>query len=169
MTARLLRPVEDRKNLLTPIFRFWCKLYSSAKSSEAFRVGSHSSGVGAALAARPSHARVKGPVWRLDIQSFVLRRKTTFPASIPVVDLVSEFTPYSDAEDKARQQLCHKQFAAAAPDREGIVAYGSGRYIFQDNPPLVVESIIKIYGSVLGEPQRSQVLERGMALRSGGA
>jgi pimeloyl-ACP methyl ester carboxylesterase len=92
-----------------------------------------------------------------------IMRKTTFPASIPVVDLVSEFTPYSDAEDKARWLACHKQFAAAAPNREGIVAYGSGHYIFQDNPPLVVESIVKIYSTVLGEPQRSQVLERGMA------
>ncbi len=92
-----------------------------------------------------------------------IMRKTAFPASIPVVDLVSELTPYSDAEDKARWLACHKQFAAAAPNREGIVAYGSGHYIFQENPPLVVESIVKIYSTVLDEPQRSQVLERGMA------
>jgi pimeloyl-ACP methyl ester carboxylesterase len=92
-----------------------------------------------------------------------IMRKTTFPASIPVVDLVSELTPYSDAEDKARWLACHNQFAAAAPNHEGIVAYGSGHYIFQENPPLVVESIVKIYSTVLGEPQRSQVLERGMA------
>jgi pimeloyl-ACP methyl ester carboxylesterase len=92
-----------------------------------------------------------------------IMRKTTFPASIPVVDLVSEFTPYSDAEGKARWLACHKQFAAAAPNREGIVAYGSGHYIFQENPPLVVDSIVKIYSTVLSEPQRSQVLERGMA------
>jgi pimeloyl-ACP methyl ester carboxylesterase len=92
-----------------------------------------------------------------------IMRKTPFPASIPVVDLVSELTPYSDAGDKARWQACHKQFAAAEPNREGIVAYGSGHYIFQENPPLVVESIVEIYSSVLGAPQRSQVLERGMA------
>jgi pimeloyl-ACP methyl ester carboxylesterase len=92
-----------------------------------------------------------------------IMRKTTFPASIPVVDLVSEFTPFSDAEDKARWQACHKQFAAAAPNRAGIVAYGSGHYIFQENSPLVVESIVKIYSTLLREPQRSQVLERGMA------
>jgi hypothetical protein len=92
-----------------------------------------------------------------------IMRKTTFPASIPVVDLVSELTPYSDPEDKARWLACHKQFATAAPNREAMVAYGSGHYIFQENPPLVVESIVKIYSTVLGEPQRSQVLERGMA------
>jgi pimeloyl-ACP methyl ester carboxylesterase len=92
-----------------------------------------------------------------------IMRKTAFPASIPVVDLVSELTPYSDAADKARWLACHQQFAAAAPNREAIVAYGSGHYIFQENPPLVVESIVKIYSTVLREPQRSQVLERGMA------
>jgi hypothetical protein len=81
-------------------------------------------------------------------------RRTTFPASIPVVDLVSEFTPYRDAEDKARWLACHRQFVAAAPNREGIVAYGSGHYIFQENPPLVVESIVKIYTTVLGQPNR---------------
>jgi pimeloyl-ACP methyl ester carboxylesterase len=92
-----------------------------------------------------------------------IMRKTTFPASIPVIDLVSELTPYSDPEDKARWLACHKQFAAAAPNREGIVAYGSGHYIFRENPALVVESIVKIYSTVLAGPQRTQVLERGMA------
>jgi pimeloyl-ACP methyl ester carboxylesterase len=92
-----------------------------------------------------------------------IMRKTPFPASIPVVDLVSESPPFSDAEDKARWQACHKQFAAARPNRAGIVAYGSGHYIFQENPSLVVESIVKIYSSLLGEPQRSQMLERGLA------
>jgi pimeloyl-ACP methyl ester carboxylesterase len=92
-----------------------------------------------------------------------IMRKTAFPASIPVVDLVSELTPYSDAGDKARWLACHKEFAAAAPNREAIVAYGSGHYIYQENPALVVESIAKIYSAALVEPQRSEVLERGLA------
>ena len=55
------------------------------------------------------------------------------------------------------------QYAAAAPNPEAIVAYGSGHSILKENPPLVLEPIVIIYSTILSEPQRSQVLERGMA------
>ena len=102
--------------------------------------------------------------WRLvDILIAGVRVSTKFPASVPAVDLVSEFTPFSDAGDRARWLACHKEFAAAAPNREAIVAYGCGHYIYRENPPLVVESIVKMYSRVLTERRRGPVLERGLA------
>jgi len=90
-------------------------------------------------------------------------RSAPFPSSIPVIDLVSENPPFGDIADRARWESCHKQFAEAAPNREGIVAYGSGHYIFRDNPALVINSIVRAYSNIIGQPQRDQVLQRGIS------
>jgi tetratricopeptide (TPR) repeat protein len=92
-----------------------------------------------------------------------LMRTRPFPPSVPVIDLVSENPPFDSAEDRARWQMCHEQFAAAARNREGIVAYGSGHYIFRDNAPLVIESIVKMYSRVVAPARRLEVLDRGIS------
>ena len=55
---------------------------------------------------------------------------------------------------------CHRQFANAQPNREGITAYGSGHYIFKDNPPLVVHAIIKAYIGVLDPQEAAEIMRR---------
>ena len=77
-----------------------------------------------------------------------IMRSTTFPPEIPVIDLVSEHPPFSNKADIARWKDCHKQFVNAQPNREGITAYGCGHYIFKDNPPLVIDAIVKAYTRV---------------------
>lgn len=76
-------------------------------------------------------------------------RSAAFPSTIPVIDLVSEHPPFSASADINRWQRCHKQFVAAASNREGITAYGSGHYIFKDNPPLVIHAIAKAYSEAV--------------------
>lgn len=89
-------------------------------------------------------------------------RDAPFPASIPVIDLVSEHPPFSAPEDRERWAACHQQFVQGAPNRAGIVAYGSGHYIFRENPSLVIDSIVKAYSEIIPLPERDIVLQRGI-------
>lgn len=90
-----------------------------------------------------------------------LMRKTPFPASVPVVDIVAEKTFGKDS-DEQRWQSCHRAFVEMAPNREGIFAYGSGHYVYKENPALVVNAIAKMYATTLDAPSRQALLERGM-------
>ncbi len=92
-----------------------------------------------------------------------IMRRVTFPPAIPVIDLVSEHPPFTDSADIVRWKDCHKQFAAAQPNRESITAYGSGHYVFKDNPPLVIHAIAKAYAGAVGEPEASAIAERDLA------
>ncbi|UOG73129.1 alpha/beta fold hydrolase [Hymenobacter tibetensis] len=90
-------------------------------------------------------------------------RKVSFPASIPVIDLVAE-APFSPKpEEAARWRTCHKEFTAASPNRESITAYGCGHYIFLDNPALVVSAIAKAYGNTRGQQKNADLLKRSLA------
>jgi pimeloyl-ACP methyl ester carboxylesterase len=96
-------------------------------------------------------------------QTVAIMRGVTFPAPIPVVDLVSEYPPFSDTSDIVRWKNCHKQFAAAQPNRESITAYGSTHYVFKDNPPLVIHAVAQAYAGAVGEPDASAIAERDLA------
>jgi pimeloyl-ACP methyl ester carboxylesterase len=89
-----------------------------------------------------------------------IMRATAFPQAIPVIDLVSENPPFSNNADIARWKECHRHFAKAQSNREGITAYGSGHYIFKDNPPLVTHVIVKAYISIVDGQEAEQILRR---------
>lgn len=77
-----------------------------------------------------------------------LMRTITFPKEIPVIDLVAEFPPL-DSADAVRWKDCHKQFILSSPDnRESILAKNSGHDIYEDDPELAVESIVRMYRTV---------------------
>ena len=88
--------------------------------------------------------------------------KTTFPSHIPVIDIVSEKTPFSENADIQDWKRCHKEFGDAV-HREGVVAYESGHYVFKDNPSLVINAIVKAYTNTLNNEQRLPVLERSLS------
>ncbi|WP_233841773.1 alpha/beta hydrolase [Dyella sp. 2HG41-7] len=90
-------------------------------------------------------------------------RKVTFPRSIPVIDIVSEHPPFPSEAERTRWERCHQQFASAAKNREGILAVGTGHYIFHDNPALVINAIVKAYADTLNSEQRSSLLERSLS------
>lgn len=89
-------------------------------------------------------------------------RKTTLPPHIPVIDIVSEKTPFSASADIQDWKRCHKEFGDAA-HHEGIVAYESGHYIFKENPSLAINVIAKAYAGTLSGEQRLPVLERSLS------
>jgi pimeloyl-ACP methyl ester carboxylesterase len=87
-------------------------------------------------------------------------RHTSFPTTVAVTDFVSEVPPFRDPSDAARWKSCHREFAAAAPNRRGVEAYGSGHYIFLDQPALVLDAIVDQYARTLDGAQRSTLLKR---------
>lgn len=89
-------------------------------------------------------------------------RKTTLPSDIPVIDIVSEKTPFSKTADVQDWRRCHKEFGDTS-HREGIVAYESGHYIFEENPSLAIDAIVKAYAGTLSDEQRLPVLERSLS------
>jgi tetratricopeptide (TPR) repeat protein len=90
-----------------------------------------------------------------------MMRKTPFPASIPVIDLVAEnIPPFPDSAGAARWRDCHRQFVTAQHNRQGITAYRCGHIIFGDNPPLAISAIVKAYTGTLGRGQGDAIMNR---------
>ena len=48
----------------------------------------------------------------------------------------------------------HEDFVKEVSNRTGIIAYGSGHYIFKDNPGLVINAIIKAYTITLDDDNK---------------
>lgn len=72
-------------------------------------------------------------------------RKTSFPTTIPVVDIVAEKTHFTDSSDIKKWTDCHKSFVAKNTKRKLIVATGSGHYIYFEKPEFTVNEIVKTY------------------------
>jgi pimeloyl-ACP methyl ester carboxylesterase len=72
-------------------------------------------------------------------------RRFPFPTTISVTDFVADHPPFQDSTDISDWKRCHQEFAAASPNRTGILASGCGHFIFNDNPPLVINAIVKAY------------------------
>lgn len=77
-------------------------------------------------------------------------RKFAFPITIPVTDFVSDRTPFEDSTEINDWKRCHREFAAVSSNRSGILATGCGHFIFNDNPPLVINAIVKAYTTASG-------------------
>jgi pimeloyl-ACP methyl ester carboxylesterase len=90
-----------------------------------------------------------------------IMKRSPFPATIPVLDLVAEnMPPFPDSAGPVRWKACHRQFADAQPNRQGIIAYGCGHIIFRDNPALVISAIVKAYTGVPGIKQGDAIMNR---------
>jgi pimeloyl-ACP methyl ester carboxylesterase len=74
-------------------------------------------------------------------------RKFPFPATIPVTDFVSDRTPFKDSTEIEDWKRCHREFAAAVPNLTGILVAGSGHFIFNDNPAVVINAIVEAYNA----------------------
>ncbi|HEY4110779.1 alpha/beta fold hydrolase [Puia sp.] len=78
-------------------------------------------------------------------------RKFAFPNTIPVTDFVSDHPPFTDSADINDWKRCHREFAAASANRTGILATGCGHFIFNDDPSLVINAIVKTYYNAFHE------------------
>ena len=80
-----------------------------------------------------------------------LMRNIVFPPEIPVIDIVSDKIPCENETDSLRWKSSHNQFVDSSPHHKGIIAYGCGHYIFQDNPGLVIDAIVKQYSKIVSK------------------
>jgi pimeloyl-ACP methyl ester carboxylesterase len=85
-------------------------------------------------------------------------RKFTFPTTMPVTDFVSDFPPFKDSTDINDWKRSHREFAATSSNRTGILASGCGHFIFNDNPPLVINVIVKVYAYERQDNNASAIL-----------
>jgi hypothetical protein len=90
-------------------------------------------------------------------------RASPFPSTIPVIDVVSDHPPFDNETDIERWRACHREFAKAATNRDGFVAYGTGHYVYKDNPELAVIAIVKAYSNIVDPARRDEVLERSIS------
>ncbi|SEP12466.1 alpha/beta hydrolase fold [Niastella yeongjuensis] len=96
----------------------------------------------------------------LNLQNTVeLLKKTPFPATVPVIDIVSEIN-FPDSVRSTRWSISQKQFVAAQPNRQGITAHGCRHVIFKDNPALVVNAVVKAYTGAVGKEQGNEIMKR---------
>lgn len=89
-----------------------------------------------------------------------LMRTIPFPSSIPAISITSDRTPFDDKAKADRWRTCHRDFAAESSNVQAITAYGTGHYIFNDSPELVVAAIAKSYARALGGSSGTQVAQR---------
>ena len=101
----------------------------------------------------------KNVVW---LNTIATMRKTVFPPDIPTIDLVAENTLFNGTPDSARWHNSHKQFVDGFPDRQSVVAFGCGHYIFLSNPSLAVLAIIKEYANIANKPQSDLIIKKGL-------
>ena len=90
-----------------------------------------------------------------------LMRKTEFPATVPVIDIIAGI-PYHiiTKEQTAEFEKAHVDFVSSSPNRQLIKAIESAHDIMYENPNLVINTIIKAYITTLDEKQKSELLNK---------
>lgn len=68
----------------------------------------------------------------------------TWPASVPVIVIVAEKTPFDDPTDKQWWKDAHAQFAKRAPNRRLVNATGSSHDVAHDRPDVILSAISEI-------------------------
>jgi len=90
-------------------------------------------------------------------------RQIEFPTNVAVIDIVSPIQRHHTDEEWALLRKTHQEFVTAQPNRMGIVAAGSGHYIFKDNPGLVTLAIVKAYSETISDAaQKQHVLSKAL-------
>lgn len=89
--------------------------------------------------------------------------ETEYPKSIPAIDIVSPIQRHHTDDEWNLLIKTHEDFVKAETNRIGIVAYGSGHYIFKDNPGLVFNAIVKAYINTLSnDKEKLNVLNKSL-------
>ena len=90
-------------------------------------------------------------------------RNLHFPKNTPIINIFPE-NSFSDAPEifTNRWRKLHKEFGAHKDNVTNIIAKGSGHYVFQDNPSLVINAIVKGYSITLDEGQQIKLLQKAL-------
>nr|ABM53562.1 putative beta-lactamase [uncultured bacterium CBNPD1 BAC clone 905] len=94
------------------------------------------------------------------LETVKIMSKINIHSSIPVVDFVNGIPFLKDPEEIERWKNCHKTYVENNPNVTGITASGCGHGIWMDNPPLVINTIAKIYANT--SKQKAEIQERAI-------
>lgn len=90
-------------------------------------------------------------------------RSIEFPNSIPIINIFPEnsFAGFPEVLSNRWRKL-HKEFNNNKDNVENIIAYGSAHAVFQDNPGLIINTILKAYSETLNENQQRELLQKAL-------
>ena len=92
-----------------------------------------------------------------------LMQKVEYPKTIPAIDIVSPIQRHHTDDEWKLLIKTHEDFVKEESNRIGIIAYGSGHYIFKDNPGLILNAIVKAYTNILGDDdKRLEILSKSV-------
>jgi tetratricopeptide (TPR) repeat protein len=92
-----------------------------------------------------------------------LMRKTEFPATVPVIDIIAGIPYHTKTKEQIIEfEKAHIDFVNGSPNRQLIKAIESAHDIKYDNPNLVINAIIKAYITTLDEKQKSDLLNKSL-------
>ena len=86
----------------------------------------------------PEIAEVMIPLIRALPETAATMRGTRLPLSLPVIDLLAEHTWVESPDEVDAMRRAHTAFVAESPHREMALAPGTGHYIMNDRPEVVV-------------------------------
>ena len=72
-------------------------------------------------------------------------RQVSLPGAIPVLDIMAERGPFSDAKQNERYKADQRRLVKAYPNRSLLLAKGSSHNIPHDKPALVIEQVVNFY------------------------
>ena len=91
-------------------------------------------------------------------------RNIHFPDNIPILNIYPENTfpdlPPEILSDRWRK--LHEELGDQKDNVTNILAKGSGHAVFQDNPSLIINAIIKAYSKTLEEGQQNELLQKAL-------
>lgn len=90
-------------------------------------------------------------------------RSMQFPENIPITNIFPEnsFPGFPEVLSNRWRKL-HKELGEHKDNVKNIIAKGSGHAIFQDNPALIINAIIKAYSETLNEGQQNALLHKAL-------
>ncbi|MFD0795976.1 alpha/beta fold hydrolase [Maribacter chungangensis] len=90
-------------------------------------------------------------------------RNMQFPDSIPIINIFPEKSaPVYPEMYSNRWKKVHVELGEKNDIIDNIIAVGSGHAVFQDNPALVINAIIKAYSKTLDEGQQNMLLHKAL-------
>jgi len=72
-------------------------------------------------------------------------RAVDYPTTLPTIDIVAERSWGETTDDNNDMHRVHADFVATAPEaRELVLARGSGHYVMQDRPEVVLDAVARM-------------------------